>query len=194
MNLKNDKKHKKSIGRTIPIPKIGDYLFVEVFLKDKIKQGGIFMKTNYLIFIFLFVLFLMVGCTNKNENIVNDALIKNYRTTNLFPNYETIFSGDVSGDSVLVGLTPLQITDTTLTLQIGLNTHSVVLSQFDLKEIVVLEYEGKIVKPVEVPSLSGHHSSGNLVFNTEKNIKEFKVTIFGIPTIETRVFEWSLTK
>ena len=142
------------------------------------------MKNKYFIYLLL-VLLLIVGCTDKNN------LIENNNTANILPNYETIFSGDTNEGAVLVGLTPIEITENRLIVQIGVNTHSVDLSQFDLKEIVVLEYDGKTIKPTEAPSLSGHHSSGNIVFETNKKANEFKVTILGIPNIEERVFEWN---
>src|SRR3989344_2660652 len=142
------------------------------------------MKNKYFIYLLL-VLLLIVGCTDKNN------LIENNNTANILPNYETIFSGDTNEGAVLVGLTPTEITDNRLIVQIGVNTHSVDLSQFDLKEMAVLEYDGKTIKPIEVPSLSGHHSSGNIVFETNKKANEFKVTILDIPNIEERVFEWN---
>jgi len=72
----------------------------------------------------------------------------------------------------------------------SVNTHSVDLSQFDLKEIITLEYNGKIEKPISAFSLQGHHSNGKLLFNVKEELTLFSVIIDGIPKVNKRVFTW----
>ncbi|MBS3113381.1 hypothetical protein J4418_04840 [Candidatus Woesearchaeota archaeon] len=57
-------------------------------------------------------------------------------------------------------------------------------------KIIKLVYENKKISPVSAPKLSGHHANGELVFNLEKEINSFAVTIEGIPKINERLFKW----
>jgi len=107
-------------------------------------------------------------------------------------NYKSIMTGTTGSGDVSIEITPLGMEGNQLKLEISANTHSVDLSQFDLKEISFLEYNGKSINPVLAPSLDGHHASGTLVFDIDKDIKDFKLTIKGIPKVEERVFEISL--
>ncbi|MBI4439337.1 hypothetical protein HY638_00005, partial [Candidatus Woesearchaeota archaeon] len=92
--------------------------------------------------------------------------------------------GDVQIDISVEG-----ISEGKLRLNIAANTHSVDLSQFDLKQITTLEYGGKVIKPIEAPVLSGHHSSGTLVFEAPEGMDSAVVKIKGIPNVEERVFD-----
>lgn len=102
----------------------------------------------------------------------------------------TISTGSTDSGDVAIELTPVRIDGKNLILNIALNTHSVELSQFDLKQIATLEYKGKTAYPVEAPKIEGHHSSGSIVFNVDGNLKDFTVTIKGIPKVEERIYKW----
>ncbi len=104
--------------------------------------------------------------------------------------FQTISSGSTDDGSVAIDLTPIGYKNRMLEVSIAANTHSIDLSQFDLKEITVLEYEGNIRKPVSAPVLSGHHSSGVLEFDVGKEISKFTIRINGIPSVKERAFEW----
>ena len=75
-------------------------------------------------------------------------------------------------------------------MDISVNTHSVDLSSFDLKQITTLEFGGKKFSPIEAPSLGGHHVSGKLVFDAGDDLNNFAVKINGIPKISVREFNW----
>ena len=106
------------------------------------------------------------------------------------PGFELKSSGTTSSGDVSIDLTPIEVGNDKLKVKISANTHSVDLSQFDLKEITTLEYNGKVIKPVSAPALSGHHNDGELVFNTKEKIDSFTIKIRGIPNVEERVFKW----
>lgn len=59
-----------------------------------------------------------------------------------------------------------------------------------MKEIAELESDGKKIKPVSAPILSGHHASGLLEFDIDNDVKSFVIKVVGIPKVEERVFEW----
>lgn len=104
--------------------------------------------------------------------------------------FRTISTGSTDQGDVQIDITPQGVDSGKLAVDIAINTHSVDTSQFDLKQITTLEFEGKSIKPSSAPALSGHHFNGQLVFDVGKDIKSFKITISGIPKVEKRAYTW----
>ena len=104
--------------------------------------------------------------------------------------FGTVSTGSTGQGDVSVDLTPVGVVGGKLEVDIAVNTHSVDLSQFDLKKIITLEYAGKSVNPISVPVLAGHHNNGKLVFDVGEKIDKFAIKIKGIPKVEDRVFSW----
>ena len=100
-----------------------------------------------------------------------------------------LLTGTTSDGDIAIELTP-RLVNSNVEVSITANTHSVDLSQFDLSQIISLELGSISVKPSSAPQLSGHHSSGNLMFNINKNINALTITVTGIPSIEKRVYSW----
>lgn len=104
--------------------------------------------------------------------------------------FEPIETGTTFPGEVSIELTPREIINGNLYVDLAVNTHSIDLTQFNLMELTILEKEGSVISPIEVPQLNGHHSSGQLVFEIGNNIEQFKIVIRNIPKIEERIFEW----
>lgn len=104
--------------------------------------------------------------------------------------FQPILTGTTEQGDVSIELTPINMDNKRLEVTIAANTHSIDLSQFNLEELTTLEYNGKAIKPSSFPSLSGHHSSGILVFDTDNKVTSFTIKIKGIPKIQERTFEW----
>jgi hypothetical protein len=126
------------------------------------------------------LIFAVSGFFGNNNKIINNAIFEN-------SNFET----KISESRVTIDLTPKEFKKGKLYVDIGVNTHSVNLGNYDLKSLTVLEFEGKSIKPISAPKLSGHHNSGTLIFDVGKELRIFKIKIRGIPEIEERTFEWS---
>lgn len=142
---------------------------------------------NRILFFSFIVLALTIAGCNTDTNLDNRA------NDNVNANpvaYETKSTGSLQNGDVLIEMTPFGIKNGKFEVQIVVNTHSEDLSQFDLMQITTLTYENKNIKPLSAPALNGHHSSGTLVFDTKKEINNFKITINNIPDMEERVFEW----
>ncbi len=92
-------------------------------------------------------------------------------------------------ESVTIDLTPVTVNENEIIFNIGVNTHSVDLSAYDLKALAILSYSGKNVKPSGAPALSGHHNSGVLSFAVDEEPASFAVTIINLPAGE-RAFTW----
>lgn len=141
------------------------------------------IKGSKLIFIIAtFALLIIAGCSNKDSTILKQDILQ------LPIQSETKATGSTETGDVLIELTPRAIDNGKLEVDIAANTHSVDLAQFDLKEITTLSFNGKELKPISAPSLTGHHSSGTLVFNVGANIESYTITITNIPLIEIRTF------
>ena len=150
-------------------------------------------KRELTIFFVLLVLSIfIVGCTSNASNSLNGDKNNNVNINDIkTAAFKTVSTGSTDSGDVLMDLTPKGIENGKFAVDISINTHSVDLSQFNLMQITALEYEGKAIKPESAPKLSGHHSSGALIFDVGKELKNFKITIKGIPTVDERVFEWS---
>lgn len=85
----------------------------------------------------------------------------------------------IDNGAVTLTLSPKGYSDGSFYVDISLNTHSVELSQFNLKEILSLEYNGQSLKPISTPELNGHHSSGNLIFKVDKKPVNYKFKVEG---------------
>jgi len=105
-------------------------------------------------------------------------------------NSDSKFATKTSESTVTVDLTPTKFENGKLYVDIGVDTHSVSLDNYNLNEIATLEFEGKSIKPVSAPKLSGHHNSGQLIFDAGKKPANFKIVIKGLHDIPERVFEW----
>ena len=142
-------------------------------------------------FVLLVLSIFIVGCTSNASNSLNGDKDNNVNIGNVkTAAFKTVSIGSTDSGDILMDLTPKGIENGKFAVDISVNTHSIDLSQFDLMQITTLEYEGKAIKVAAAPKLSGHHSSGTLVFDTGKDIKNFKITIKGIPAVDERVFEW----
>jgi hypothetical protein len=104
--------------------------------------------------------------------------------------FNSIITGTTDDGDVAIELHPIEITENKLIFEISVNTHSVDLSQFDLKKIITLDYNGKTTRPVSAPQLGGHHVFDSLIFTVDETPSSFTVTIESVPKIEKRVFEW----
>jgi hypothetical protein len=140
------------------------------------------------------LVFAVAKFSGGQSDIVNDAMAEGGKKITARAGNTTEFSkkstGSVDEGDVLMELHPQPVQKGRLIVKVAVNTHSVDLSQFDLKKITVLEHEGKIFKPVEAYKLGGHHSYGKIVFDTGEAINRFKIKIKGIPLVQERVYEW----
>ncbi len=106
--------------------------------------------------------------------------------------FREIATGTTGNGDVSIGLTPKSFNNGQLVVDVAVNTHSVDLSEFDLKQITTLEYNGKTATPLSAPVLRGHHAYGELIFDLKsEGLADFKIIIEGIPKISRRVFKWN---
>ena len=103
--------------------------------------------------------------------------------------FNIITTGTTGTGDVEISLTPF-FQNGKLIVASAFNTHSVDLDQFDLTESVSLKYNGKAIQPTEAFSLTGHHGSGQIIFNGEENFDSFTIIIKGIPLIQERIYSW----
>src|SRR3989338_4799068 len=86
-----------------------------------------------------------------------------------------------SEDEVSVELVPKEYKAGKFIVSIGINTHTINnLEQYNLKDIITLTTDGKSYNPVTTPTLSGHHNSGELVFELPQEPTQFQITITGL--------------
>ncbi len=138
-------------------------------------------KEQYVIYGFIILAVIAVGFT-----------VFNYlNRPSLFPakNYDTITTGTTAEGDVEISLTP-SVDRNQIIITAVLNTHSVDLSQFDLQKSVQLAYGSKTIFPRSAFTLSGHHASGQILFDVGKYINSFTITVSGVSIIPERVYSW----
>ncbi len=140
------------------------------------------------------IVVVLAGCSNANKPRENSMQNSPEAQPTNDAGFPTVATGSTSKGDVLVELTPLGFSNSQLRVSIAANTHSVDLSQFDLREITDLKINGKTIKPSDAPGMRGHHSSGTIVFEGVEEAGKFTIIIKGIPKTEERVFEWGESK
>src|SRR3989338_10773848 len=101
----------------------------------------------------ILIIVLIFGCTKENNEFQEQK-------------FETKSTGSFEDGDVSIDITPTQIGEGKLEFSILVNTHSVNLEPYNLKEITTLEINGKKIKPDSVQILGSHHSGGLLIFKT----------------------------
>jgi hypothetical protein len=100
------------------------------------------------------------------------------------------FAAQTAGSSVSFEITPRAADGNKLTLDVRATTHSGDLSEVDLRKAVVLRAGEQNYTPVEVPSLSGHHDGGPIVFEPNQKLEHFVITIRGVRDMPELRLEW----
>ncbi len=95
-----------------------------------------------------------------------------------------------SSDEVSIDITPKGIQNNVAVFAIGVNTHTVDLSSFDLKKVTTLIVDGEKFSPLSAIVLTGHHNQGELTFAVDSLPETFTIIIQGIPENEERIFSW----
>jgi hypothetical protein len=94
------------------------------------------------------------------------------------------------GGSVTVVVTP-QTTDDSVAFTVALDTHSVDLDGYDLREIALLRVDGRELRPTawDAPK-GGHHRQGTLVFPASPPGGSMELVIRDVAGIAERSFRW----
>jgi hypothetical protein len=104
--------------------------------------------------------------------------------------FERLETGGMGEDDVVIGLKPGKVEGGVLEVRFSADTHTVDLSRYDLKEAVVLEYDGKRIAPSRADGLRGHHTSGRIEFPIAGDPGGFRIIIEGIPAEQKRIYAW----
>lgn len=80
--------------------------------------------------------------------------------------------------------------DSVLVVGVSANTHSVALAELKLGELVRVVIDETEIAPVRAGTLSGHHSSADVVFRLASRPDTFSVTVRDVPDVPLRVLSW----
>lgn len=143
-----------------------------------------------LAFFFGFVLIFLLSKISGNSTDLNTGALagENQKQTRAF---DPKITGSTGSGDAMIELTPQVTGNNKLVVDFSVETHSVNLDLFNLKDITTLEYGGKVLKPVSAGRLGGHHSSGKIIFDVGEDIGNFKIRIKGVPEVQDRVYVWS---
>ncbi len=104
-----------------------------------------------------------------------------------------------NGGAVTIDVEWLTEEKNSLVFDVAMNTHSVQLDDYDLKQLAVLrDGEGSEFRPTSWDSASGgHHRNGRLTFALPDSLRQSKaksivLIIRDVAGVAERVFEWEL--
>ena len=137
----------------------------------------------------LFVLGLIIGLAVTLTIAVNSGLTKEAVASGI-RSFDSKQTGSMGSGDAVVELKPT-LKNNWLILKFSINTHSVRLNRYDLKDITTLEYKGNVLKPIKAGRIGGHHSSGTIVFDVAEDIGSFTIRIQGIPRVNERIYKWN---
>jgi hypothetical protein len=107
--------------------------------------------------------------------------------------YDPKTTGSMASGDAVIELSPKRVDKSTLEVSFNINSHSVGLSGFNLKEIAVLEHGEHVFMPVRAGRVGGHHSAGVIVFDVGDKVSNkdsIKIRLHGIPKLQERIYEW----
>jgi hypothetical protein len=145
-------------------------------------------------FIVLAMAYLFLKDTGNNAGITLEASAEKNLDQTAERSFGPKTTGSMGAGDVVIELTPQPVDKNLLAVNFSINSHSVSLSRFDLKDITVLEHEEHVFKPVKASRIGGHHSSGVIVFDVGDKVGNkdgFRIRLRGIPDVQERVYEWS---
>ncbi|MBI4080994.1 MAG: hypothetical protein HY423_00145 [Candidatus Lambdaproteobacteria bacterium] len=87
-------------------------------------------------------------------------------------------------------LTPRDAAGGRFRVDIVVTTHSGDLASLDLRTATELRTDGKTLRPVEAPGLSGHHTRGRLEFALERVPERFEIVIRNVRAMGDVTFRW----
>lgn len=157
------------------------------------KKMSCFFKRNtsniILTIMILIVIIVLIGSVQRTflTNNTQKEIIKKDSE------FKTISLGTTNQGDVAIDLTPVGINGEYFEFKLSLNTHSVDLTKFDLKNSIKLIINKEEFFPIIAPSLQGHHVSGVLKYdikNQNEDIGDFMIIIKNIPKTQERIFKW----
>jgi len=87
-------------------------------------------------------------------------------------------------------LTPRDVTDGRLRVDIVVTTHSGDLASLNLSTATELRVDGQVLRPVKAPAVRGHHVRGRLEFALARLPETFEIVIRGVRTLGDLTFRW----
>lgn len=99
-------------------------------------------------------------------------------------------TGTMADGGVKMELEPYSFESGIFRVKFYANTHTVNLDDFDMMELMHLEYENIGYKPASVDKMRGHHAGGEIEFRVPEVPDHFRIIVRDLPNMEQRVFKW----
>ena len=130
----------------------------------------------------LFAVLILAGCSSTPQPVSSQPNE---------PSNATVQSN--SGGSVTIEARLLGHQNGSLVFEISMDTHSVNLNTYDLKQLAILRDDnGGEYNPIDWSSApGGHHRSGKLVFaHPDQSARTLELVISNVAGVSERVFRW----
>jgi hypothetical protein len=147
-------------------------------------------KFRILISITLFMGFALT--TSAYAGMVNggDGGMKRAPGKVTFESMHRISTGTMTDGGVKMELEPASFENGIFRVKFYANTHKVNLGQYNMIELMHLEYADVGYRPVSMDRMRGHHAGGEIEFRVPEVPDHFRIVVRGLPDLEERIFEW----
>lgn len=116
--------------------------------------------------------------------------IKSTTGTYTFNSMHRISTGTMTDGGVKMELEPASFENGIFRVKFYANTHKVNLGQYNMMELMHLEYADVGYRPVSTKRMRGHHAGGEIEFRVPEVPDHFRIVVRGLPDLEERIFEW----
>jgi hypothetical protein len=107
-----------------------------------------------------------------------------------FESMHRISTGTMTDGGVKMELEPASFENGIFRVKFYANTHKVNLGQYNMMELMHLEYADVGYRPVSMNRMRGHHAGGEIEFRVPEVPDLFRIVVRGLPDLEERIFEW----
>ena len=98
-----------------------------------------------------------------------------------------VATGKMKDGGVKLQLEPHSFENGVFRVKFFANTHSINLGDYDLMELMHLEFENVGYRPVSMDRMRGHHAGGEIRFRGPDVPEHFQIIVRGLPNMENRV-------
>lgn len=128
--------------------------------------------------------------TDSNRNRQSNTGMRNDHTRYTFESMRRLSAGSMTDGGVRMELKPYLFENGVFRMKFYANTRSVNLGNYEMMELMHLEYRNMKYKPISMDRMHGQNAEGEVEFHIPEAPDRFRIVIRGLPNMEEHVFQW----
>ncbi|MDF1525269.1 MAG: hypothetical protein RRA15_03315 [bacterium] len=128
--------------------------------------------------------------TDSHQDRQPGAGMKSDPAAHEFKSLPRFSTGTMDDGGVKMELEPYSYENGVFRVKFFANTHTANLGDYDMMELMHIEFNDTEYKPVSADRMRGHHAGGEVTFNLPEAPDSFRIIVRDLPGMEKRIFEW----